>query len=138
MTYSPLMQGLLTGRYGNADEVPDGIARSRHFASTRPQAMHGQLGMEEELFEVIARFGEVCRRIGQPMAHVALGWVRAHEGVSSVLVGARNADEVALNLPAFDLTLPDEIIKELDELTEGIKSNLGKSPDMWHGENRMR
>ena len=110
MTYSPLMQGLLTGRYGNADEVPDGIARSRHFASTRPQAMHGQLGMEEELFEVIARFGEVCRRIGQPMAHVALGWVRAHEGVSSVLVGARNADEVALNLPAFDLALPDEII----------------------------
>ncbi|MQG74424.1 MAG: aldo/keto reductase, partial [SAR202 cluster bacterium] len=71
-------------------------------------------------------------------AHVALGWVRAHEGVSSVLVGARNADEVALNLPAFDLALPDEIIKELDELTEGIKSNLGNSPDMWHGENRMR
>ena len=138
MTYSPLMQGLLTGRYASADEVPDGIARSRHFASTRPQATHGQQGMEEELFEVIARFGEVCRRIDQPMAHVALEWVRAHEGVSSVLVGARNADEVALNLPAFDLTLPDEIIKELDELTEGIKSNLGNSPDMWHGENRMR
>ena len=55
-----------------------------------------------------------------------------------MLVGARNADEVALNLPAFDLALPDEIIKELDELTEGIKSNLGNSPDMWHGENRMR
>ncbi len=138
MTYSPLMQGLLTGRYANADAVPEGLARSRHFASTRPQAVHGQQGMEDELFEIIARYGEVCRRIGQPMAHVALAWVRAHEGVSSVLVGARNADEVALNLPAFDLTLPDEIVNELDDLTEGIKSNLDGSPDMWRGENRMR
>ena len=138
MTYSPLMQGLLTGRYANADAVPEGLARSRHFASTRPQAVHGQQGMEDELFEIIARYGEVCRRIGQPMAHVALAWVRAHEGVSSVLVGARNADEVALNLPAFDLTLPDEIVDELDDLTEGIKSNLDGSPDMWRGENRMR
>lgn len=138
MTYSPLMQGLLTGRYSSADDVPDGLARSRHFASTRPQAQHGQQGMETELFDVIDRYRDICRRIGQPMAHVALAWVRAHEGVSSVLVGARNTDEVALNLPAFDLTLPTGVIEELDGLTEGIKRNLGSNPDMWRGENRMR
>ena len=138
MTYSPLMQGLLTGRYGHPDEVPDGIARTRHFASSRPLAVHGEPGMEDELFEVIAGFRGFCEGLGQPMAHVALAWVRAREGVTSLIVGARNADEVAMNLPAFELELSSDAVAELDRLTEGIKRNLGPSPDMWMGQNRMR
>ena len=138
MTYVPLMQGLLTGRYSHADEVPDGIARSRHFASSRPQAVHGEPGMEDELFEVIAGFRRFCDALGQPMANVALAWVRAREGITSLLVGARNAEEVAMNLPPFEQELSAEVVAELEELTDGIKRNLGTSPDMWHRENHMR
>ena len=38
MVYSPLMQGILTGRYPTADDVPEGIARSRHFSPDRPMS----------------------------------------------------------------------------------------------------
>lgn len=138
MTYSPLMQGLLTGRYPHADAVPAGMARTRLFASSRPQAVHGESGMERELFEVLQGFRDVCQRLGSPMAHVALAWVRQRGGVTSVLVGARSAAEVDLNLPGFELTLSDEVVRELEDLTDGIKRNLGTSPDMWSGENRMR
>ncbi len=94
--------------------------------------------MEGELFEVLEGFRDVCQRLRSPMAHVALAWVRQQGGVTSVLVGARSAAEVDLNLPAFDLTLSDEVVRELEDLTDGIKRNLGASPDMWSGENRMR
>jgi aryl-alcohol dehydrogenase-like predicted oxidoreductase len=46
LPYSPLMQGLLTGKLRNADEVPEGRARSRHFRDDRPMARHGGAGCE--------------------------------------------------------------------------------------------
>jgi len=138
MTYSPLMQGLLTGRYSDPDDVPDGLARTRHFSSTRPMAVHGEPGMEEELFHVIDDFKKVCESIDQDMAHVALAWVRQQVGVTTVLVGARNSDEVRMNLPALNLILPDAIVGQLQSITEGIKANLGNNPDLWQGQNRMR
>ncbi len=138
MAYSPLMQGLLTGRYQHADEVPAGIARTRLFAASRPQAVHGEPGMEGELFEVLEGYRALCQRLGSPMAHVALTWVRQQRGVTSVLVGARSAAEVDLNLAAFDMALSDDVVSELEDLTDGIKRRLGTSPDLWSGENRMR
>ena len=53
MVYSPLMQGILTDRYPTADDVPEGIARSRHFSPDKPMSEHGDVGMEDELFEAI-------------------------------------------------------------------------------------
>ena len=94
--------------------------------------------MEGELFEVLEAYRALCEQVGSPMAHVALTWVRQQRGVTSVLVGARNAAEVDVNLAAFDMALSDEVVRELEDLTNGIKRNLGTSPDLWSGDNRMR
>ena len=138
MVYSPLAQGLLAGRYATADEVPDGIARSRHFAATRPQAVHGEPGCEAEVFAAIDGVRQIAQRIGQPMADVSLSWVRQQQGVTSVLVGARSAREVELDLPAFELKLDEDVISELNAVTETVKRRLGTNPDMWRSEDRMR
>ena len=92
--YSPLAQGLLTGRYLTADEVPDGLARSRWYSSTRPMANHDESGCEEAVFRAIAGIREVSRQVAAPMASVALAWVRQQRGVTSFLVGARNPEEL--------------------------------------------
>ena len=63
--YSPLAQGVLTGRYKNADEVPDGLARSRHYSKDRPQSSHDEDGCEEELFEAV----EKIRYVADQMQH---------------------------------------------------------------------
>ena len=72
------------------------------------------------------------------MAHVALSWIRAQPGGTSILIGARNAYEVTMNLPALELELSGDEVRELNRLTDGIKRNLGTNADMWFGENRMR
>ncbi len=136
--YSPLAQGILTGRYANADEVPEGLARSRHFADERPLSHHGEPGLEEELFTAVAKIRSIAADLGEPMAAVALAWARQQAGVTSLLVGARNADEVRRNIPSLELTLSDEVLQQLALATEPVKEGLGDNLDMWYVPSRMR
>ena len=136
--YSPLAQGLLTGRYRNADEVPDGISRSRLFNKNRPLSNHDDEGCENEVFKCINKIQEIAKTLGENSAKISLSWVRQQSNITSLLVGARNTKELEMNLSAFEYDLSTEIIKELSDLTNNIKLYLGKNPDMWKSDNRMR
>ena len=136
--YSPIAQGVLSGRYKNADEVPDGLARSRHYSKDRPQSKHDEDGCEEELFAAVERIRYVADQMQQPMASVALAWVRSRPGVLSLLIGARNVEELRWNVPAIDLDLPPDASAELTTITEEVKALIGSNPDMWNSDNRMR
>lgn len=136
--YAPLAQGLLTGRYAAADELPDGLARTRWYSSDRSSAKHDEAGCEAAVFAAIAAMREVSERVGAPLASVALAWVLGQRGVTSLLVGARNPDELGWNLPALELALDDGTLAELARLTEPVKEALGRNIDMWMTESRMR
>lgn len=136
--YSPLQQGLLTGRYSTADDVPPGLSRTRHFNKDREQAIHGEEGCEDETFQTIASVLKIADEVGEHPAKVSLAWLLAQEGVTSLLVGARNPDEVALNIPTFDYDLPQEAINTLSDATEELKQTLGESADFWRSPSRMR
>ena len=136
--YSPLAQGLLTGRYQSADDVPDGLSRSRLFNNSRPLANHGEDGCETQAFLAIAEVIAIASEVGEHPAKVALAWVRSRLGITSLLVGARSPAELELNLPAFEYELPQEIIERLSTATEPVKMKLGSNADMWSGDNRMR
>ena len=136
--YSPLAQGMLAGRYAEADEVPAGLSRSRHFSKDRELAIHGESGQEALTFEAIRSVKEIAESIGEHPAKVSLAWLLNQHGVTSLLVGARNADEVSLNIPSFDYELQADIEAELTMATDSLKTALGPNPDMWHSPGRMR
>jgi aryl-alcohol dehydrogenase-like predicted oxidoreductase len=138
MCYSPLAQGLLTGRYASADEVPSGLARTRWYASHRSDGSHGEAGVEEEVFDALAKIKQIAEGIGQPMAAAALAWLRQQAGVTAILIGARTPQELQLNLPALDLHLSTEVVEALDQATEPVKAKLSNNPDMWLVPSRMR
>jgi len=130
-TYMPLMQGLLTGKYATADDVPPFRSRTKHFSSQRPQARHGGPGLEKELFETVDAVRAIAQDLGKPMANVALAWVLAKPGVTSVLTGARTPDQVAQNVQAVSLSLSPEAIARLDAATDPLKQLLGPNADPW-------
>ena len=136
--YSPLAQGLLTGRYDSPDDVPDGLSRSRLFSNDRPLANHGEDGCETETFDAIASVMKIADRLGEHPAEIALSWVRSRPGITTLLVGARSPEELDLNIPAFEYELPDGIADELEAVTDPVKLKLGSNADMWNGDNRMR
>lgn len=138
LCYSPLAQGLLTGKFRSAGEVPEGRARTRLFSMDRPQAKHGEPGCEREVFEALDGIRGVCDRIGQPMADVALAWLIHQKGVTSVLAGVRNVAQVQENARGGSLQLADDVLAELTRATDPVKERLGSNPDMWMPNPRIR
>jgi len=140
LCYSPLMQGLLTGKYASPDDVPDGRARSRHFSKDRPRVRHGEFGCEAETFAAIERIRQISASVGESMAKVSVAWLLAQPGVNAVLAGARKPDQIRETAQAADLTLATETIEALTEATEEVKRLLGANPDIWAGkaEGRFR
>jgi len=136
LCYSPLCQGLLTGKFASADAVPAGRARSRLFSKNRPQSRHDEAGCEAEAFEAIARIGNVARSLGEAPGPVALAWALAQGGVASVIAGARSVEQVRENARAADLSLPDEALAALADATEPVKRRLGPNIDLWQTTSR--
>jgi len=136
--YSPIMQGLLTGKFGSPDDVPEGRARSRHFSKDRPQARHDEPGAETETFAALAEIAEIAADLGKPMTQVALAWLMHQPGVASVLVGARSAAQMTENAAAMHLALDEETLTRLGAATAPLKGMFGTNPDMWQSGAKSR
>lgn len=138
LCYSPLAQGLLSGRYRTADDVPVARARSRHFRGDRPKARHGGAGCEELTFRVIHQVAELCEQWALPATDVALAWLLQRPAVCAVLVGASKPEQIQRNLRAAGLVLPPALVAQLDEVTLPVKTALGPNLDPWQVGTRVR
>jgi myo-inositol catabolism protein IolS len=139
LPYSPLMQGLLTGKFKSPQDVPDDRARTRHYsAAERPLARHGRPGHEAATFAAVDAMRDICEEIDQPMADVALAWLLHQPGVTSVLAGARNPQQMAANAQAADLDLDTSVVQRLSSVTEDLKNAFGSDPDMWAAAGKSR
>ena len=139
LCYSPLLHGLLTGKFTQASEVPEDRARTRHFSSGRwAQARHGQRGFEDLLFNTIQDIRTLAEEAGEPMADLALAWLLTQPGVASVVVGGRNAEQVRRNVRAVELVLSPDIAGALDDVSTALKEAMGPNLDMWQATPRIR
>ena len=137
--YSPLQQGLLTGRYLLPDDVPPGQARTGHFSGDRPLAPHCGPGAERETFATIAAIRGVSVATGYSMSHLALAWLLSRPGVTSVIVGARNATEALSNAEAASVRLSPAVLESLSNATADLRERFGsKNADLWQLPGRMR
>jgi len=140
LPYSPLAQGLLTGKFATADDVPATRARTRHFSTDRPHTGHGEPGCEAETFQAIDAVRRIAQRLDVPMNQLALAWCLHQPAVASVIAGARSVEQVAANAAAADIKLDDATLGELDAATQPVKQALGPEADLWKppAESRMR
>ena len=96
ISFSPLAQGLLTSRYLNG--IPDDSRMSRA----------GSLKAEiltPELTEYLNRLNGIATERGESLATMALAWILAQRGVTSVLVGARTPEQFKESLKCMDSPL---------------------------------
>ena len=120
VAWSPLGFGMLTGKYGReklADFGPAGSLPNRS-GSTGAGGSEGRLNGDnpyggmlftEANFRIVDTLRAVAEEVGRPMAQVALAWVVGRPGVSSVLMGASRAEQVAENMASLDIRLsPDQ------------------------------
>ena len=137
IAYSTLLHGVLTGVYRNADEVPPGRARTRHFSSERENVRHGEPGHEHSLFALIDEMREVAAEAELTVREVAMLWVLAREGVATILAGSRNAAQAQSNAEVADKSLSAEHVERLELASAPLKEAMGPNPDMWQSESRV-
>lgn len=138
LCYSPLAQGLLTGRWHRPEDVPEGRTRTRHFRGDRPMSRHGGPGCEDLTFATIGRLRAIAAGVGQPLADVALAWLMQRRAVKSVIFGARSVAQIEENVAASRLRLTGAALAEIDEATFALKQALGPDADMWAPVSRIR
>ncbi len=138
LLYSPLLQGLLTGKFDKADDVPAERARTRHFSSKREHTRHGEQGAERLTFQSIDKIKQICEDIGRPMAQVSLAYLLTQKGVTSVIAGMRNAGQAEKNAQAADCRLTQSILDQLSDATDELKAYFGDALDMWESEERIQ
>ena len=136
--YSPLAQGLLTGKFRSIDDVPMGRRETRFYSGKWQQGRHNDVGFEKEIFAFLDVFADLCTETGYPMATLALAFLKNADGVGSILMGARNVGQLEQNLNAFNTDVPDDVIRQITDLSEGLKAAMGDNADLWENRNGGR
>jgi len=136
--YSPLAQGLLTGKFASLADVPDGRARTRHFSSQRPGTRHGEAGQEAATTAALAEIRAIADDLSCPMGELALAWLIQQPGITSVIAGARNARQMEENARAMQRVLTTAVCARLNQATSALKDAFGHNPDMWQNPSRYR
>ena len=104
--FSPLAQGLLTGRY--LDGIPN---------DSRAAKEHGFLQQDAVIqkFEAIKKLDAIATQRGQSLAHMALAWILRHPAVTSALIGASSVKQLEENVRCLDnLDFTEEELSAID------------------------
>jgi myo-inositol catabolism protein IolS len=138
LTYSALMQGLLSGKYNSPEEFPVGRRRTRHFSTENPNARHGEAGHEELVFRSIAACKSIADEAELTLPHCGIGWVLAQPGISTVIIGSGNEKQLSDNLRYVEEKLPADVLARLTEASEELKAAMGPNADLWQKDSRIQ
>jgi len=110
LVFSPLAQGMLTGKYGAGQEVP---------AGSRAAGEQGRLLRERffapEHFERVGRLQAIADGLGVPLARLAIAWALRDPSVTTAIVGATRSEQLEENVAAAELELGPALVEEIDE-----------------------
>ena len=108
MVWSPLAGGLLTDKFHQNQQGPEGARRTTFdFPPVNRDRLPG----------VLDGLAEVAKNHDCSMAQIALAWLLHQDVVTSVIVGAKNAEQLADNLKAPDITVSEADLARLDEVS---------------------
>ncbi|MDC7231716.1 MAG: aldo/keto reductase [Spirochaetales bacterium] len=119
--YSPLQQGLLTGQYEHLTDFPAGRQRTRHYKD-----------LQNAVQEMLSAFIDFCRRQDLNPTATALRYIWSGSQADTVLAGARNTEQLSQLIEiSQESDLPEDIMEELNRLSEPLRLETGGNPDMY-------
>ena len=112
IAFSPLAQGLLTDKY--LAGIPEGSRASKPHGFLRPA------DITEERLTKVRKLNELAHARGQTVAQMALAWALRHKGMTSVLVGASQVNQIEDNVAALaNLQFTEEELARVEKILAG-------------------
>lgn len=113
VVYSPLAQGVLSGKYKLAGELPKD---SRAAQERGGQAI--QRYLTDSNLEKVERLRQVAEGLDLSMSQLAISWVLRQPNVSSAIVGASRPEQIAENVGAAGITIPTEALEAIEAILQ--------------------
>jgi aryl-alcohol dehydrogenase-like predicted oxidoreductase len=108
--FSPLANGLLTGKYRRDRPPPEGAR-----LATTPRLAERYL--TERNWDAVEALAAFCEARGRTMLELAMSWLASRPAVSSIIAGATAPEQLEQNVRAVDWALSPEDLQEIDALT---------------------
>lgn len=108
VVFSPLAQGLLTGKYTSATDIPQD-SRAAKLDWMRK-------GITEEKIAKVKQLEAIAAELGITVGNLALAWILSHENVASALVGASRPEQVTENAKASGIDLSEDVLNRIEEI----------------------
>jgi aryl-alcohol dehydrogenase-like predicted oxidoreductase len=111
IVWSPLAQGVLTGKYTPGEPLPEGTR-----ATSASMGGFMDRARDQQLLERVQRLRPIADELGLSMAQLALAWVLREENVAAAIIGASRPEQVEDNAGASGVQLDVEIQLQIDEI----------------------
>ena len=123
IAYSPMAQGLLTGKFDRAHKFDDGDNRANNklFQGETYERAQNALDMLRPLAD----------KYGITLGQLSLAWLIAQPQTSAI-VGARNAEQATQNAVGGDVEIDEDDLEAIDEIGRTVTDRLDTNPVMWN------
>lgn len=115
IVWSPLGQGVLTGKYKSHHSPPD---NSR--AANRKIGKKMRRFTDEDTLQAVQRLRPIAEQLSLSMSQLALAWVLREKSVSSAITGANSPEQIEQNVGAVGVKLDSETCQQIDEVLEAV------------------
>ena len=110
--FSPLAQGLLTGKYGLNQPYPEG-SRATHQADKQINNL-----LTEENLGKVDKLKGIAAELGVSMPVLALSWILRENIISSVITGASKVSQLESNLAASGFEIPADALADIEKILD--------------------
>uniref|UniRef100_A0AAY4DKR5 NADP-dependent oxidoreductase domain-containing protein n=1 Tax=Denticeps clupeoides TaxID=299321 RepID=A0AAY4DKR5_9TELE len=114
MTWSPLACGIITGKYENG--IPESSRASMKSYQWLKEKIVSEDGRKQQA--KLKELGHIAEKLGCTLPQLAVAWCLRNEGVSSVLLGTSNAEQLTENLGAIQVLpkMTSHMVSEIDHI----------------------
>jgi len=116
IVWSPMAQGVLTGKYLPGQAAPEG---SRG-ANEKVSGPMDRLLSSQELLERVQELRPLADECGATMAQFALAWVLRNPNVASAIVGATSPEQITSNVDVLDIVISDEVAAKAESIVQSV------------------
>ncbi len=112
--FSPLAQGVLTGKYKKGQEIPKDSRAADDKISNFVKWM-----LNDDTLDKVEQLQVVASDHGLSIAQLALAWILAHKAISSVIIGASKPEQIEENVKAVGVHLSPDTMDDIEDILEG-------------------
>ena len=116
IVWSPMAQGILTGKYLPGHPVPEGSRAT----DDKGGADFVKRFLRDDVLEAVQQVVPLAAEAGLSMAQLAVAWVLRNQNVASAIVGATRPEQLLDTVKAVDVTLDDDLVERVEAILEPV------------------